>query len=107
MPSNEKGNYLALLVGNNKYIRYYYKGLANGSIEFITHENNVVTMHNENGPAVIHPNGLIEFWLNGIYYSTRSEYLNELEKHKGAAENNCNGKTVTIDGKDYTLILKD
>ena len=54
--------------------------------------------HREDGPAVILPNGYKAWYINGERYS---------EKEFNAKMNTYNGKEVIIDGKTYTLTLKD
>ena len=50
--------------------------------------------HCEDGPAIEYANGHKEWWING-------QKLTEQEFNK---RNNCSGKVVEIDGKNYKLI---
>ena len=50
------------------------------------------------GPAVEYANGDKEWYIEYIEYS-EANYNTEIAK----LNNSCNGKTVTIDGKEYTL----
>ena len=57
-------------------------------------------LHREDGPAIEYADGYKIWYLNGECYS---------EKEFNAKMNppTCNGKEVVIDGKTYTLTLKD
>ena len=54
--------------------------------------------HREDGPAVEYANGDKSWYLNGKCY-TESEHKAEMARRN----NTCDGKTVVIDGKEYTL----
>ena len=54
--------------------------------------------HREDGPAVEYPCGATSWYLNGVMYC-KSDYHAEMARRN----NTCDGKTVTIDGKEYTL----
>ena len=55
-------------------------------------------LHREDGPAVEWANGSKEWYLNGKRY-TESKHKAEMARRN----NTCDGKTVTIEGKEYTL----
>ena len=77
--------------------------------------------HREDGPAVEHSNGSKYWWLNGerhredgpaveLNNGTKSWYLNgkefteeEYNERMNPKPSSCNGKMVTIDGKQYKL----
>jgi len=54
--------------------------------------------HRENGPAKEYANGDKYWYLNNVKYSEQ-EFNAKIAKRK----NTCNGKVVTIDGKQYKL----
>jgi hypothetical protein len=54
--------------------------------------------HREDGPAIELSNGYKEWYINGKQYS-EAEFNAKMES--------CDGKEVVIDGKTYTLTLKD
>ena len=54
--------------------------------------------HREDGPAVEWSDGSKEWYLNGKRY-TGSKHKAETARRN----NTCNGKIVTIEGKEYTL----
>ena len=54
--------------------------------------------HNENGPARIWPDGTVEYWINGVQLT---------EEQFFARKNSCAGKTIVLDGKEYTLVPKE
>ena len=55
-------------------------------------------LHREDGPAVEWASGYREWYLNGKEYS-KPNYKAEMERRRNA----CDGKTVIIEGKEYTL----
>ena len=55
-------------------------------------------LHREDGPAVEHADGYKAWYLENVEY-TESEHKAEMERRN----NTCNGKIVTIDGKEYEL----
>ena len=55
-------------------------------------------LHRENGPAIEYADGVKYWYLNDVQYSEQ-EFNAEIAKRK----NTCNGKVVTIDGKQYKL----
>lgn len=54
--------------------------------------------HNEDGPAIEFSDGAKHWYLNGIQY-TESEHKEEMARRN----NTCNGKIITIEGKEYEL----
>jgi hypothetical protein len=54
--------------------------------------------HREDGPAVEHVNGYKSWYLEGVNYS-ESQHKAEMARRN----NTCNGKVVTIEGKQYEL----
>jgi hypothetical protein len=54
--------------------------------------------HREDGPAVEHAGGYKSWYLEGVNYS-KSEHKAEMNRRN----NTCNGKVVTIEGKQYEL----
>lgn len=76
------------------YIKYEVKVWSDGTKNWYLGEER----HNEHGPAIEHANGNKYWCLNGKYY-TKSEHKAEMVRRN----NTCDGKTVTIDGKEYTL----
>jgi hypothetical protein len=55
-------------------------------------------LHREDGPAVESVDGRKSWYLEDVMYS-KSEYKAEMERRKDT----CNGKIVTIEGKQYEL----
>jgi len=55
-------------------------------------------LHRENGPAIEYADGNKFWYLNDVQYSEQ-EFNAEIAKRKPT----CNGKVVTIDGKQYKL----
>ena len=58
-------------------------------------------LHREDGPAVEHADGDKSWWLDGRRY-TKSDHKAEVARRHNEFYT-CDGKTVTIDGKKYTL----
>ena len=56
------------------------------------------TRHREDGPAIERYDGVKYWYLNGIEYT---------EKEFDKKMNSCDGKEVEIEGKTYTLKLKE
>lgn len=50
-----------------------YKGADKDGI--VRHRNENGLFHREDGPAVILPNGDLQWWLNGKSYNTKEEWL--------------------------------
>ena len=55
-------------------------------------------LHREDGPAIEWADGGKDWYLKGNHY-TESNYKAEMVKRN----NTCDGKIVTIEGKEYTL----
>ena len=56
-------------------------------------------LHREDGPAIEYSNGVKSWYLNG-------KKLTEKEWKAKVSKPSCEGKTVTIDGKEYELVLR-
>ena len=76
------------------YIKYEVRVYPSGHKEWYLNGER----HREDGPAIEYANGDKYWYLNGKFY-TESGYKAEMARRN----NTCNGKTVTIDGKEYTL----
>ena len=59
--------------------------------------------HREDGPAIEYINGDKSWYLNGQCF-TEAEFNKRINNIK---KDSCSGKTVIIDGQEYTLTLKD
>ena len=81
---------------NDKLHREDGPAFENASGDKYWYLNN--NLHREDGPAVEYANGNKAWWLNDKYY-TESEHKAEMARRN----NTCDGKTVTVDGKEYTL----
>jgi hypothetical protein len=71
------------------------------AIEFVNGTKewyNMCKLHREDGPAIERADGTKAWYINDKCYS---------EKEFNAKMNTYNGKEVIIDGKTYTLTLKD
>ena len=60
-------------------------------------------LHREDGPAIEYINGTKLWYLNGQCF-TEAEFNKRINNIK---KDSCSGKTVIIDGQEYTLTLKD
>ena len=58
-------------------------------------------LHRVDGPAVEYADGERSWYLDDVYY-TESEYKTEVARRHNEFYT-CDGKTVVIDGKEYTL----
>ena len=76
------------------YIKYEVKVYPSGTKVWYLNGK----QHREDGPAVEWADGYKAWYLNGKRY-TESEHKAEMARRN----NTCNGKTVTIDGKEYRL----
>ena len=101
------------------YIEYKVRVYKDGTKEWRWYLND--ELHREDGPAMEHANGANEWWLDGKRhredgpavewangdkdwylnrkYYTEADYKAEMEK----TNNTCEGKVITIEGKEYTL----
>jgi hypothetical protein len=76
------------------YVKYKVRVYASGSKFWYLNEQR----HREDGPAVDCADGHKCWYLEDVMYS-KSEYKAEMERRKDT----CNGKIVTIEGKQYEL----
>ena len=76
------------------YIKYEVKVYSDGYKEWYLNGK----LHREDGPAVEWVNGYKEWRLDGLKY-TEDHYKLEMAQRN----NTCDGKTVTLEGKEYTL----
>jgi hypothetical protein len=76
------------------YIKYEVHVYASGNKFWYLNEQ----LHREDGPAIEYADGRKCWCLDGVEY-TKSEYKAEMERRKDT----CNGKIVTIEGKQYEL----
>jgi hypothetical protein len=78
----------------SSYITYEVHVYADGQkIWFLGNK-----LHNEAGPAVENADGYKAWYLDSVMYS-ESEHKAEMKRRN----NTCNGKIVTIEGKQYEL----
>jgi hypothetical protein len=78
----------------SEYIEYKVHVYADGETYWYFKDK----LHNEAGPAVTCANGHKVWCLDGVMH-TESGHKEEMKRRN----NTCNGKVVTIDGKQYKL----
>ena len=78
------------------YIDYKVRVYKDGAKEWRWYLND--ELHREDGPAMEYAEGEKWWYLNGKHY-TESEHKAEMAKRN----NTCDGKIVTIEGKEYKL----
>jgi hypothetical protein len=76
------------------YIEYKVRVYANGNKFWFLNDK----IHREDGPAVEYAYGYKAWYLESVTYS-ESEHKAEMARRN----NTCNGKIVTIEGKQYEL----
>jgi hypothetical protein len=76
------------------YVKYEVRVYSSGSKYWYLNGK----QHREDGPAVEHVNGYKSWYLEGVNYS-ESQHKAEMARRN----NTCNGKVVTIEGKQYEL----
>ena len=78
----------------SSYITYEVQVYADGQKIWLLGNK----LHNEAGPAVTRADGFKAWYLDNLWYT---EYQHKAEMKR--RNNTCNGKLVTIEGKQYEL----
>jgi hypothetical protein len=76
------------------YIKYKVRVYASGNKSWYLNGQ----LHREDGPAIEYVDGHKSWYLDNVWY-TKSQHKAEMARRN----NTCNGKVVTIEGKQYEL----